>query len=130
MEETPTIPFKGESPVVRLCIESTRAEYAGRLEEARALVARAMDLAADDYEICIAAHYAARYEEDAETALRLNRIALARAQKSGDQRAAAFFPSLYVNLGQAYERVGDQEQARRYYALAAELGLDHDPRGL
>jgi hypothetical protein len=35
-------------------------------------------------------------------------------------------PSLYVNLGHAYEQTGDAVQAKHFYDLAAALGLVHE----
>ncbi|MFI0609975.1 MAG: hypothetical protein ACH37Z_19035 [Anaerolineae bacterium] len=40
---------------------------------------------------------------------------------------ADFLPSLYVNLGQAFELTGDVPLAARYFQLAAEFGLVHQP---
>ena len=44
------------------------------------------------------------------------------------ERVAEFLPSLYVNLGRAYELTGDAALAERHYELAAELGLVHQVR--
>jgi hypothetical protein len=57
---------------------------------------------------------------------RWNRIALERANAVGDERVQPFYPSLYLNMGQSYELLGNHEESRRYYALAAELGAVHD----
>jgi hypothetical protein len=50
---------------------------------------------------------------------------LARAEAVGDERVWDFYPSLYVNLGRAHENLGNLAEARRYYQLAADLGLVH-----
>jgi hypothetical protein len=50
---------------------------------------------------------------------------LVRADAVGDERVRSFYPSLYVNMGAAYEALGDLAEARRYYDMAAELGLVH-----
>ena len=44
-----------------------------------------------------------------------------------EDRAAEFMPSLYVSLGGSYERMGDAVEAKKYFDLAAELGLVHQP---
>jgi hypothetical protein len=40
-------------------------------------------------------------------------------------RVNEFYPSLYMNLGQSYELLGNQEEAGRYYDLAARLGFEY-----
>ena len=115
----------GSSPVVQLCVEGTRAEFAGRLAEAAALYRRAWETASGDYEACIAAHYVARVQTTVEDALRWNEEALRRADASGDARVRDFYPSLYLCLGRSYEEVGDSARSRRYYDLAAGLGFPH-----
>lgn len=114
-----------ENPVVRLCVAVTQAEFAGRLDEARRLAWLAWQAATDDYEACIAAHYVARYQDTNEGALHWNQLALVRAQAVNDSRVESFYPSLYLNMGRAYEKLGDQAAAQGYYALAARLGVDH-----
>ena len=115
------------NPVIQLCIQGARAEFEKRTEDARALYQQAWDLHADDYEACIAAHYLARFQDTPEETLRWNQIALERANAVNDERVAEFYPSLYVNLGHSYETLGNQSEAKRYYELAAELGVIHQP---
>jgi hypothetical protein len=50
--------------VVRLCIQGARAEFEGRLDDARSLFWQAWNAARDDYEACIAAHYVARFQQN------------------------------------------------------------------
>ncbi|MCB0113263.1 MAG: hypothetical protein KDD84_04225 [Caldilineaceae bacterium] len=111
-----------ENPVVRLCMDGARAEFDHRRADACACYQQAWDLAADDYERCIAAHYVARCQTSAQETLAWNQVALAHAEAVNDERVASFFPSLYVNLGDAYEQVGQIEEAQRYYDLAAATG--------
>lgn len=113
------------NPVVKLCVEGTRAEFEGRIEDARTLYMQAWAAARDDYEACVAAHYLARRQESPQARLHWNREALVRAAAVGDERVRSFYPSLYLNMGHAYEALGDLAEARRYYQLAAELGFVH-----
>ncbi len=115
-----------ESEVMRLCVLGTRAEYAGRSDEAAEFYRQAWRAARDDYEACLAAHYVARIQDSPELALHWNEIALARAESSRDERVIPFFPSLYVNLGRSYELLGHMQQAEEFYQRASQLGLDHD----
>lgn len=114
-----------DNPVVKLCIEGTQAEFAGRLDEARNLYMQAWNICRDDYDACIAAHYVARFQETPEQRLRWNQEALDRAKAAGDDRVREFLPSLYLNMGCSYEALGDQVEALRYYDLAAKLGFTH-----
>lgn len=117
------------NPLISLCMEGSRAEFDGRLEQATSLYQQAWDSARDDFEACIAAHYLghALTRAEAEPVLRLHwhQVALERALAVQDARVEPFLPSLYVNLGQALETLGQQVEAEQYYALAAALGLAH-----
>jgi hypothetical protein len=114
------------NPVIRLCLEGNLAEFNGCKDDARRLFEQAWEAAGDDYEACIAAHYVARFQETSEQVLHWNLEALKYADAVGDERVKAFYPSLYVNLGHAYEILGNLEEAGRYYRLAADLGLIHE----
>lgn len=114
------------NPVVKLCVQGMREEGEGRLGEARALFTRAWEAAQNDYEACIAAHYVARHQDTPEDTLAWNRESLRRAEAVGDERVKGFFPSLYLNLGHSYELLGQVEEARRCFDLAARQ-LDNLP---
>ena len=112
-----------ENPVIQLCIAGTQAEFQGQAGQARELYLQAWNLAGDDYEACIAAHYMARFQDNPAETLRWNRDALRCADALGDdERVKSFYPSLYLNMGRSHELLGDQTEAHRYYALAAALG--------
>lgn len=113
------------NPVIKLCAEGTRAEFEGRRDEACALYRQAWGAARDDYDACVAAHYVARCQEKPEDVLRWNQESLNRADAVGDERVQNFYPSLYLNMGHAHELLGNQAEARRYYDLAAQLGVLH-----
>ena len=115
------------NPVIQLCINGTRAEFEHRIDEARVLYQQAWEAHTDDYDACIAAHYVARFQDSAEEYLRWNQLALKHANAVNDGRVKDFYPSLYLSLGRSYELVGDQSEAQRYYDLAVELGVVHQP---
>jgi len=115
------------NPVIRLCMEGTLAEFEHRIEDARILYQQAWDARTDDYDACIAAHYVARFQGLVEESLHWNQLALKHGNAVNDERVKDFYPSLYLNLGRSYELVGDQDEAQRYYDLAAELGVVHKP---
>jgi V8-like Glu-specific endopeptidase len=113
--------------VIRLCVEGSQAEFAKRPDDARTLYQQAWDTAQDDYEKCIAAHYVARMQSTPEDTFRWNQIALTHAKAVTDDRVQSFYPSLYLNMGQSYEVLGNSTEANRYYDLAAALGVSHRP---
>ena len=115
------------NPVIQLCVEGTRAEFEHCVDDARILYEEAWAARKDDYDACIAAHYLARVQESVEESLRWNQLALEHANAVNDESVSDFYPSLYLNLGRSYELVGDQAEAQRYYDLAAELGVFHEP---
>lgn len=106
------------NPVVKLCAAGMEAEGAGRMADAATLFAQAWEAAQDDYEAGIAAHYVARHQPGAAQTLHWNQVALDRAKQVRDGRAVTFLPSLYLNLGNSYEIVGDLAAARACYTAA------------
>ena len=114
-----------QNPIIQLCIAGTQAEFQGQVEQARELYLQAWQLAGDDYEACIAAHYLARFQDNPAETLRWNREALRRAEAVEYERVASFYPSLYLNMGHSHELLGEQAEAEKYYALAAALGVVH-----
>jgi hypothetical protein len=110
------------SAVLKLCQDGMRAEAEGRPADARALFEQAWAARTDDYEACVAAHYLARQQDDPEEILRWNRAALRHADAAGDERVAAFYPSLHVSVAMAHERLGNAVAAR----VAFERAAGHD----
>jgi tetratricopeptide (TPR) repeat protein len=113
------------NPVIRLCMEGTQAEFDGRLDDARSLYRQAWETAQDDYEACVAAHYVARFQEEPEEILHWNQVALDRANAVLGDRVQSFYPSLYLNMGSSYEKLGRMDEAQHYYDMAAALGAQH-----
>lgn len=114
-----------DNPVITLCVKITQAEFAGQHDEARNLAQQAWETVTNDYEACIAAHYVARFQTEPRQIFRWNQLALALANACEPEQVQAFYPSLYVNMGQAHEKLGNLVAAQKYYALAAELGIQH-----
>lgn len=108
------------NPVVGLCAEGMKAEGEGRHDDARDLFMKAWEARTDDYEACIASHFVARHQDTPQETLRWNQISLSHADLVGDERVQGFYPSLYLNMGHSYELLGNPEEARRYYDMAAE----------
>ncbi|GAA0933550.1 MULTISPECIES: hypothetical protein [Streptomyces violaceusniger group] len=108
-----------DNPVVRLCVQGMAAEAEGRADDARARFRQAWDIAADDYEKCVAAHYLARHQPTPAETLRWNQECLDRADAVGDERVRGFYASLHVTMGSAYRALGDPTAAHRHFVRAA-----------
>ena len=113
------------NPVINLCMKGSRAEFEGRIEDASSLYWQAWELAKDDYEACIAAHYVARFQQSPEDIFQWNQESLTRANRVMDDRVSEFFPSLYLNMGKSYELLGKLLEAQQYYDHSARLGYPH-----
>ncbi|KAB8181649.1 hypothetical protein [Microbispora catharanthi] len=107
------------NPVVRLCAEGMQAEAEGRDGDARAAFEQAWEIAEDDYDACVAAHYVARHQTTPQETLRWNQERLDRADRVGDDRVKGFYASLHLNMAKAHADLGDPGRARRHYELAA-----------
>ena len=85
----------------------------------------------DDFDACIAAHYLARVQPDARSALDWNERALAHARRADPDLVRGFMPSLHLNVGKAYEDNGDRDRAAASYRDAAACldALDDDGYG-
>jgi hypothetical protein len=94
----------------------------------------------DDYALrCIVAHYLADLQDDVRSELEWDQRALAAHEHVKDEElapmgvptAAAFLPSLHLNLGDAWLRTGDPVRAQHHLsqARAAEAELGDGPYG-
>ncbi|GLX11634.1 hypothetical protein [Microbispora sp. NBRC 16548] len=117
-----------DNAVVRLCTQGMQAEAEGRDTDARNLFQQAWEIAADDYEACIAAHYLARHQSTPQQTLHWNQECLNRADLVGDDRVKGFYASLHVNMAKAYRDLGEPERAREHFELAA-THIDEVPPG-
>ncbi len=116
--------FDLNNKIVKLCADGMNAEARGDIRLAMTLFQQAWDAAADDFEKFTAAHYLSRNRQDASVELQWNETALDHALAMTDDEAKAHYPSLYLNIGRSYEKLGESELARQHYQLAAEFS-DH-----
>jgi hypothetical protein len=100
------------NPVVQLCAQ-------GMMTGDPSLFEQAWAVRADDFDACVAAHYLARHQPNAEAALEWNARALRHADAAGEERVRGLYPSLHLNLAKSYEDVGDLTAAASQYELAA-----------
>ncbi|HTZ75455.1 MAG TPA: hypothetical protein VMB47_16145 [Candidatus Aquilonibacter sp.] len=114
------MPIDPDNPVARLCAEGIQAEASGKAIAAMRLYMQAWEKRSDDLDACIAAHYVARLQKTPEEILEWNQRSLDAANALDDEDVASFYPSLYLNMGKAHEELGQRDEARHYYQLAAE----------
>lgn len=107
-----------ENPIATLCAEGMSLEAQGHPAEAVTVFERAWQLATDDFEASIAAHYVARHQDSPLETLRWNRISLDRANLVSEERVRGFYPSLYLNMGKAHEDLNHLEETKHFYELA------------
>lgn len=107
-----------ENPVVKVCVAGMEAEWAGDIARARELYKEAWAICRDDLEACIAAHYMARHQPKAEERFYWNQTALTCAGRLSTALVKSFYPSLYLNMGNSYEELGNDREAQRYYEWA------------
>lgn len=107
-----------DNPIVKLCVAGMKAELENKTDAAKALFEKAWSESRDDYEKCIAAHYLARHQADAQAIYQWNKESLERAEAVGDERIKDFYPSLHLNLGHSCETLGEINEAEKHYEIA------------
>lgn len=116
-----------ENPVVKLCVAGVQAEGSGDGGRAAALYRQAWDARTTALEASMAAHYLARIQAGAAERRHWNQLALEHALAAGEA-AAAFLPSLHLNVGSSHEDAGELADAAASYdrAAASLEGLEPD----
>ncbi|MCM2391464.1 hypothetical protein [Streptomyces albipurpureus] len=109
-----------DNPVIQLCVKGMQAEAETRQADANDLFQQAWEMATDDYEACVAAHYLARHQPTPAKTLQWNHECLRRADLVADERVGAFYPSLHLNIAHAQRDLGQLDRAHEHFLLAAE----------
>jgi tetratricopeptide (TPR) repeat protein len=111
--------FNPSNKVIRLCIQGMGMEEKGDAEEASRLFLQAWNEATNDFEKYIAAYYIARQQDNVADKLKWLETALRLALKVNNEAVISAFPSLYSNIAKCYEDLGDLDNARANYEIAA-----------
>lgn len=119
------------NPIVGLCVSGVQAELEGRGDDAMTLFERAWSERSNDHEACVAAYHLARSQKAAVNALHWSQVALDHASAVEDDSVRLLYPSLYLQLGLAFEDLDDLVQADASFFLARERArhLPDDERG-
>ena len=105
--------FDPKNPVVQLCMAGMNMEEIGEVDEAIALFQRAWHEAADDYERFIAAYHLALRQGSAQDKLRWMKTSLECALNIDDDNVRSAYSTLYSNIAQCYEELGDRSSAEK-----------------
>ena len=110
--------FDPSNNIVRLCIQGMMMEEKGNPEEASRIFLQAWNEATNDFEKFTAAFYVARQQKQDRDKLKWLETTLEYALKLNDDAVKAAFPSLYSNIAQCYDALGDRDSAKRNHELA------------
>lgn len=121
--------FNQNNNIVRLCLQGIGLEGKGKPKEASKLFIQAWSEAVYDFEKFIAAHFVARHQKDVRDKLQWFKTALQLALKINDDTVKSAFPSLYSNIAKGYEDLGDADQAKKNYELAASFNDEPSDKG-
>lgn len=110
--------FDPNNNVVKLCAEGMELEGSGDQEKAHQNFIKAWELAKDNSEKFIAAHYLARHQQSVADKLHWDEIALRLALEMKDETINPQLPSLYLNIGKCYEDLQNFLRANENYLLA------------
>src|ERR1700733_4023035 len=101
--------FDPNNNIIKLCLQGMDFEGKNKPEEAIRLFLQAWNEAANDFEKYIAAHYVTRHQKNVPDKLHWSVTTLQFALKINNLTVNGVFPSLYLNIAQCYEELGDPD---------------------
>ena len=110
--------FNPNNHIVKLCLQGMELEEKGKPEEASRIFLQAWNEAADDFEKFLAAHYVTRHQKNVSDKLKWLETSLQLALKIDSDYAKGVLSSLYLNIAECYEELGDFDNAKKNYELA------------
>nr|WP_018628150.1 NAD(+)--rifampin ADP-ribosyltransferase [Niabella aurantiaca] len=121
--------FNPNSPVIQLCMQGMDTAEKGQCEAADKLFMQAWNEARNDFEKFIAAHFIARYRQDALGKLQWLRTALQHGLSADSDAVKSALPSLYAVMAQCYKDLGDADNERKYHESAISAGEQLPDKG-
>jgi hypothetical protein len=115
--------FDESSKVIEICAQGMSLEGQGKPEEASGMFNQAWEIAGNDFEKFISAHYVARHQPDFKKKLEWDERALSFALKIEDEQVKASYPSLYLNIAKGYEDIHDNKTALKNYQLGLSFSV-------
>lgn len=110
--------FNPNNTIVKLCIQGMGMEENDKPQEAVKLFLQAWNEASNDLEKFLAAHFVARYQKNVSDKLKWEESALQFALKINNDTVKSALPSLYLNIAECYEDLGDLDNTKKSYELA------------
>lgn len=110
--------FSPANNIVKLCLQGMAMEDNDKPEEAGKLFSQAWNEATNDFERFLAAYYIARRSDNAADKLQWYQRALQHALQADDAAPKTALASLYSNIAQCYEDMGDPGNAKQHLELA------------
>ncbi len=117
--------FNPHNRVVQLCMQGMEREGQAQPEEASRLFLQAWSDATNDFERFLAAHFVARHQANVADQLQWLQTALRLALNVNDESVGAALPSLYSNIAECQDKLGDHANAQANRELA--ISSDHAP---
>ena len=113
-----SIKFDPNNIVIKLCMNGMGLEDSGNIEDAVKVFHKAWNEATDDYERFIAAFHVARLQKSVTEKLKWMETSLQCALKINDENVKSAYPTLYLNIANCYEELGDSVNSKRNYELS------------
>jgi tetratricopeptide (TPR) repeat protein len=110
--------FSPNNNVVKLCLQAMEMEDKGAFEEAGKLFIQAWNEATDDFEKFTAGFYVARHQKNVRDKLSWLETVLEFGLKINNATVRSAFSSLYQNIAECFEDLGDTDNAKKYNDLA------------
>lgn len=121
--------FSPFNNVVKRCVQGIDMEEKANPEEALKLFLRSWNEATNDFEKFLAAHFIARHQKTFSDRLKWLETTLHYALGTKDTGVNSALFSIYLNIAQCHENLGDRDQAKNYYGLATSINSAPSDKG-
>jgi rifampin ADP-ribosylating transferase len=118
--------FHPSNHIVQLCLQGMTKEDNSQPVEANQVFLQAWNEATNDFEKFLAAYYVARQQKNTADKLQWYDIALRHALNLNDVAAKSALPTLYSNIAQCHETLGDTDNAKKNRDIASSLETSFD----
>ena len=112
------VKFDPNNAVIKLCMSGMNFEDSGKIEDALMMFHKAWNEAKDDYERFIAAYHMARQQKNITDKLKWLETSLKCALNINDEKVKSAYSTLYLNIAECFEKMGDPNNAQKYYELS------------
>lgn len=121
--------FSPNNHVVKLCVQGMDLEEKGKPQDASRIFIQAWNEATNDFEKFIAAFYVARHQNSVADKLKWLETVLQLASRIDGDSVKSALSSLYSDIAQCYEALGDVDNAKLNTELAMRSKNEVSDRG-